>query len=150
MAWEYPMHSCGHGGERVQMYGKMDGRARELERIERQPCPDCQVSAARKLAEAAGLPQLVGSPKQIAWASNIRSAILVDDTRMVAQIIAAIPAGTTVTADDTQRVKAMARAERTRLAAITSAHDWIEMRGSSPLVAAGLRALNPIAQALMA
>lgn len=72
MAWQNPTHTCGHQGERYQAYGKRDGRERQLRAIESRPCPNCQMADAQKKAEESGLPQLVGSPKQIAWASDIR------------------------------------------------------------------------------
>lgn len=73
MAWYYPKHSCGHDGERVQLLGKTDGRMRTLAGIERQPCPDCRAKAATELTP--GLPGLIGSPKQVAWAAEIRASL---------------------------------------------------------------------------
>jgi hypothetical protein len=76
MAWQYPEHSCGHAGERYQAYGKTDGRERQLKAIESYPCPDCRKAEADKIAKESGLPILTGSPKQIAWASEIRMRAL--------------------------------------------------------------------------
>lgn len=76
MAWETPEYACGHYGEREQMYGPMRGREARLEAYKRQVCPDCRKAEADKLAEVAGLPLLSGSPKQIAWASEIRERAL--------------------------------------------------------------------------
>ncbi len=76
MAWEYPKHACGHAGERVQMYGPTDGRERRLRAMERQDCPECRAMRAKEQAAAAGLPELSGTPKQIAWASEIRERAL--------------------------------------------------------------------------
>jgi len=76
MAWQYPTHSCGHGGERYQAYGHHDGRERQLAAIESHPCPTCRRTEADRLANEAGLPLLIGSPKQIAWASEIRERAL--------------------------------------------------------------------------
>lgn len=76
MAWQYPKYACGHSGERYQAYGKLDGRRRQLAAIESHPCPDCRKTAADKSAIEAGLPMLSGSPKQIAWASDIRERAL--------------------------------------------------------------------------
>ena len=58
------------------MYGKMDGRRRALAALEAHSCPDCRKTQAEKSATAAGLPLLQGSPKQIAWASDIRERAL--------------------------------------------------------------------------
>ena len=87
MAWQYPKYTCGHGGERYQVYGKMDGRARQLAAIEAYPCPECRKIEAEQQALAAGLPLLVGSPKQIAWASEIRERKLrLADQEMAAKL----------------------------------------------------------------
>jgi hypothetical protein len=72
MAWYYPKHTCGHEGDRIQLYGKHENRERILEGIERHECPDCRRKEADKTAEATGLPLLKGSDKQVAWASDIR------------------------------------------------------------------------------
>jgi len=72
MAWQYPKHVCGHDGERYQAYGHHTDRERQLAAIECHPCPDCRKQAADAAAEAAGLPLLQGSPKQVAWATEIR------------------------------------------------------------------------------
>lgn len=54
----------------------MDGRARQLAAMESYPCPACRKAEAQKSAEALGLPQLIGSDKQIAWAAQIRERAL--------------------------------------------------------------------------
>jgi len=76
MSWQYPKHVCGHDGDRYQAYGKMDNRERQLLAIERQECPACLKAKAVILADELGLPLLVGSDKQIAWASAIRERVL--------------------------------------------------------------------------
>lgn len=86
MAWEMVNYSCGHS-ERQQFYGKMTDRERKLSWMERGVCPECyrkqkeeekskasQVAAEQ--AKATGLPYLVGSEKQIAWAETIRKEAL--------------------------------------------------------------------------
>ena len=40
--------------------------------IEAQDCPECRKAATIQSDELRGYPELVGSPKQIAWASEIR------------------------------------------------------------------------------
>lgn len=76
MAWQNPKHTCGHHGERYQAYGPDSGRERQLAAIEAKPCPDCRKAAADNAAISAGLPLLSGSPKQVAWASEIRERAL--------------------------------------------------------------------------
>jgi len=72
MAWQYPKHNCGHDGDRYQAYGPHRNRERQLAAIEAQDCPDCRKAQAEKVSIETGLPLLVGSPKQIAWAAEIR------------------------------------------------------------------------------
>lgn len=76
MAWQYPTHSCGHHGERYQAYGHHTDRERKLAAIERQECPACRAMRAKAASDAVGLPQLIGSDKQIAWAVDIRERAL--------------------------------------------------------------------------
>jgi hypothetical protein len=86
MAWEMVNYNCGHS-ERQQFYGKNTERERKLAWMERGVCPECyrkqkeeekakasQVAAEQ--ARATGLPELVGSEKQIAWAETIRKEAL--------------------------------------------------------------------------
>lgn len=72
MAWQHPTHICGHDGERYQAYGKNSERERKLAWVQSQPCPECRARAAKEQSEALSLPALVGSDKQIIWATDIR------------------------------------------------------------------------------
>lgn len=82
MAWETVSYSCGHAA-RLQMYGPLKGRESKKEWLERSGlCPECYASkkqAEREAAdqkardEAAKLPSLEGSDKQVAWATKIRA-----------------------------------------------------------------------------
>lgn len=71
-------YDCGHEGY-VQLFGKTTDRERKLSYLSTCICPDCKkaqqdkanAAAANKAAEA-GLPELTGTPKQIAWAESIR------------------------------------------------------------------------------
>lgn len=67
-----PTHSCGHKGETIKLYGPERDRKRALEAATRHQCPECRMAAAHAIADAQGWPRLTGSPKQIAWASEIR------------------------------------------------------------------------------
>ena len=79
--------SCGHVAT-ICLYGKEADRQRKIAWYERDGlCPDCyrkqqeeekKAEAEKAAAEAAsfGLPELVGSPKQIAWADKIRVGIV--------------------------------------------------------------------------
>lgn len=82
-------HACGHKGAH-QLTGKQSTRQWILGQRAQEPCPDCSraareeqlaiVKAQREQAnqaaaesnQAAGLPALKGTPKQIAWAESIR------------------------------------------------------------------------------
>jgi len=98
MAWNTLTYACGCE-DRVQLYGKMTDREKTIERASRHDCPVCRAKKTNEAARANGLPELVGSPKQIAWASDIRSRVL-------------------ATADPEKAAK---------LALITSAKQWIEI-----------------------
>lgn len=79
--------SCGHTGI-IQLFGKETDRQRKISWYEKHGlCPECyrkqqeeekKAAAEKTAAEAAslGLPELVGSPKQIAWADKIRVGIV--------------------------------------------------------------------------
>ena len=64
-------HSCGHES-RIDVYGPVKDRQRKADRIAERPCRDC--AAAEAASANADLPALTGSPKQIAWAEQIRAA----------------------------------------------------------------------------
>lgn len=72
-------HSCGH--EQVhKLYGSRSDREWRISKLEQEPCAECAAKAraefnAKKAKEnaEAGLPELAGTPKQIAWAESIRS-----------------------------------------------------------------------------
>jgi len=76
-------HTCGHASE-VSLYGKQAERDRKLAWMATQPCRECEAAARKARHEAenaaaaatnieAGLPALIGSEKQIAWAESIRA-----------------------------------------------------------------------------
>ena len=79
MATEKVTYKCGHTAY-VKLYGSTADRERKIKYIEEyQVCPECKarrnaeenrVSAQK--AEEAGLPNLVGTEKQVAWATTIR------------------------------------------------------------------------------
>jgi hypothetical protein len=68
-------HSCGHEVTH-QIFGKNADRVDKIEWLKGQPCLDCkreaENEAANNLAAEQGLPPLVGSPKQVAWANTLR------------------------------------------------------------------------------
>ena len=79
--------SCGHTAT-IELFGKEKDRQRKIAWYEENGlCPDCyrkqqeeekKAAAEKAAAEASslGLPELIGSPKQIAWADKIRVGIV--------------------------------------------------------------------------
>lgn len=90
--------SCGHT-EMVELFGKEADRQRKIAWLEKEGlCPDCfkakkaaehkaENDAAKAEAEKEGLPELTGSPKQVAWAITLRQQVLDD----IAGILAKTP-----------------------------------------------------------
>ena len=77
-------HKCGHT-RFTTFYGKDWQHQRQLEFEAAKLCPDCfKGSLEQRSLEtaatnlAAGLPELLGSPKQVAWAESIRAAALAE------------------------------------------------------------------------
>lgn len=72
--------------EVMNLFGKITERERTIARYATMACPHCRALAAQKEAEAAGLPLLKGSDKQISWASDIRKEAieLIDKMREIA------------------------------------------------------------------
>lgn len=73
---QYETHrTCGHT-ETVQLYGKFDKRMETIKWLETQPCTACkrkqEQDEAEKAAILAGRVPMEGTPKQIAWATQIR------------------------------------------------------------------------------
>lgn len=79
----YGMYACGHE-DAVDIYGPGKDREWKREKEFSRPCPECRKKARQRerdeankiAAEAAakmGLPDLIGSEKQVAWAITIRN-----------------------------------------------------------------------------
>ena len=64
-------HACGHQ-EEIQVFGKRADRERKIAWLEAQVCAECRAAEAAEASKATGMAALVGSPKQIAWAEDIR------------------------------------------------------------------------------
>lgn len=83
MAWHYITYSCGHNG-RVQIYGPNRGRPALAQKEADRDCENCRAEAkakayaaateaAKEDAEAASLPALTGTARQVDWAMVIRA-----------------------------------------------------------------------------
>jgi len=79
-------YSCGHS-DTVQLYGKTRDREWRLAREQEKLCPECwkkyreeerakENAKAAEANKAAGLPELEGTEKQIAWAETIRKSMI--------------------------------------------------------------------------
>lgn len=82
MSWYGVDYACGHS-DRMQVYGPVRNRQAIADQEGRKDCPACYRQKqdeinARKTADAtaaaaiSGLPELLGSSKQVAWAMTIR------------------------------------------------------------------------------
>lgn len=71
MAWIKGTYNCGCEG-RVDIIGPKKERRWKADRHFDQDCYECVNKRNKELAEEAGLPNLSGSEKQIAWATSIR------------------------------------------------------------------------------
>ena len=86
MSWYYGTFSCGHDG-RVNIIGPTKDRQWKADRQFEKMCEECwkkhlkekrqkENEEAEKLAKEMELPELIGSPKQIAWANTIRQKFI--------------------------------------------------------------------------
>lgn len=75
MAKHHITRSCGHA-DTIQVYGPMKDRHWKVQREEAKTCRACWLALQRKLDEAENaelaLPALIGSEKQVAWATSLR------------------------------------------------------------------------------
>lgn len=89
-------HACGHSQEH-QLFGSHRDRDRKLSWLATVPCGACAraereqqkiaaAKAAAKSSEAIGLPALIGSEKEIAWANQIRLEKLADADASIANL----------------------------------------------------------------
>ncbi|MFZ5746559.1 MAG: hypothetical protein ACOY45_02750 [Pseudomonadota bacterium] len=94
-------HICGHTVSH-QLFGKEIERTRKIEWLKTTDCPDCHraardaernaaTAAAKAAAQDSGLPALIGTDKQIAWAERLRAEMLATVSEQVAAIITRAP-----------------------------------------------------------
>lgn len=115
-------YQCGHVIHE-QLYGKTSERQRHMEDAQYRLCPACyraqQLAQATVANEAAGLPALTGSEKQITWAEQIRAKLMAELTEMEA--IAAKSNGTETQKQQLADAASVLRAKE-------SAAYWIDSR----------------------
>lgn len=86
MAWYHGTYSCGHEG-RINLIGPTKDREWKKEREFSGLCPECykkkleaqrkaENEASEKISKEMELPELSGSPKQVAWANTLRVKFL--------------------------------------------------------------------------
>ena len=136
---KYAIHyTCGHEGE-ASLVGPGARRERRIEAMEREVCPECQAAAVARHAEANGLPQLSGSPKQVAWAGGLRVELVGQWAREVAHAEGHIKDGeaSAVSPEVGALICAAARADLEARRGWTSARAWIDARDTrAPFMAA--------------
>ncbi len=129
MAKQLIAHPCGHEVEH-NLFGPYEGRRRRIEELAGNPCPECEQAkrtkanaaaneAAAKAASEAGLPELTGSEKQVAWAETIRMKVIAQAEEAIAR-----------TATTPER-KAQVAPLLAKLTAQTNAGWWIDRRSKS-------------------
>ena len=124
--------ACGHL-EDVNLYGPARDRERKLAWLRETVCRVCYREERTKAVEerfGISLPTLKGTPKQVAWAEDIRRDKLVKAAEQMAKFISSAPADTPAeTLEETNRLLQTAFH---RLAEQTSAKWWIENRHRAP------------------
>ena len=124
-------HSCNHITTQ-QLYGKGIERTRRIEWLQEQPCLTCKRAQEQQQAQAAGLPALTGTKKQIAWAERIRLDALAAVRRLLDEHRAdgerAVAAGQ-IAPEKVAVVMADLEPLYVRLAGQTAAAWWIDHRG---------------------
>lgn len=120
-------HTCGHVSTQ-NLFGKGSERESRLAWLRDQPCLDCKRGQETKSAVAATatLPALVGSEKQVAWATTIRA-------KQIAAIDAFLSDAAAKFVADPNFDEAMAdfSARRDRVANTPDARFWIDRRDES-------------------
>lgn len=139
MAWYYGTYSCGHEG-RVNITGPGKDRGWKIERRFSGLCPECykkqmeterekENEESRKISEEMNLPELTGTPKQIAWANTLRLEAL-NKFHEEAEHIRSRKKKTYYTTDDEERIslKDVIDDMENALVHITDATFWINYR----------------------
>jgi hypothetical protein len=127
-------HSCGHP-ETHDLLGKSADRERKIAWLERHPCAACvaaeRTGAAQFVLEAQvrrGLPELRGTPKQVAFATEIRQSFLVATDRMDASLVEMVCMTEPERSSHAERALFELDDIRTPILAESDAHVWIERR----------------------
>lgn len=65
------VYACGHQ-DIVDLFGSNEEREKKIAYYGSINCPECRKVAEAEAAKQAGLPELTGTAKQVAWATTIR------------------------------------------------------------------------------
>lgn len=126
-------HTCGHEITH-DLTGKVRDRDSRMTWLKMQPCLACKNAAenaqAAAAAAAAGLPALVGTDRQVAWATTIRQRLIDSCGTFMADRIAAVGRQYP---DQVAGVVAVRDAMQSWLASQTVASWWIDRRDSQPV-----------------
>jgi hypothetical protein len=127
-------HRCGHISN-IDLFGPRPERERKVEWLESQQCQQCRLvedgARAAEANAADNLPVIVGSPKQVAWAEQIRRKAL-DHAARVRQVDPGALAAAMkpeIIALGTEYVQTY-EATMTKLRTETSARWWIDNRNT--------------------
>lgn len=123
------LHACGHEGKHAVSGGEPERRQRE-DWLRRQPCQACWRATQRQDAAAhaatLGLPPLVGSVEDIAWAEVLRAKAIAQNKAYHDQLLAEDPFAEVPALRDA--VVGAARTAMDTLVAECHAKWWIENR----------------------
>ena len=129
--------ACGHT-QKVDLKGPYKDHGRKLGWLRTQKCLDCkraaEQEAIRQEAASQGLPDLIGTDKQIAWALSLRRSML----PAVRQCLHAAVAAGQISSDDAYSIDQ-------RVCAVKKARFWIEHRDDRPDVLVDLVQNNAVA-----
>jgi len=127
--------ACGHE-ERVEVFGPERERQRRLEREAERLCRTCwEAAREREAAEAAeaarqaGLPELQGTSKQVAWAESIRAQKLRQVRETWERELAVLKGSP----ERIARARELYRLGLERLEAQAEARFWIDSRADDPI-----------------
>jgi len=125
-------YSCGHDGV---VTGHNRSNADYLARkYSAEPCRDCEYAAAQQAAadaaRAAGLPQLTGTPKQIAYGEVVRAARMQAIDRMFAAMPERLARFASLPSAAVEEINDALALIRSEWLARTEARAWLDEKGS--------------------
>lgn len=118
-------YTCGCS-EKINLFGKINDRLAKIARLEQTACAACRAKAALGDAEFA---KLEGTPKQIAWAADVRKKAAAEIADAVESIISSLVNDWEWSNAPTEQEARQAVAETVaQMMGETSARVWIDNR----------------------